>query len=91
MFSQKNREKHSDLHLVGRKDAIDTNQLKLLRTPTLLIVGERDFSKRERVKLIAESLPEGRIYLVENAGRHVLSDNPKLFEEATLGFLLEDE
>jgi len=72
----------------GRLRTDYTSQLASIRTPTLLIHGERDTAvPLERARAAAALLPRGDLVTVPDAGHWVQRDRPDLVVPAMLGFL----
>ncbi|WP_432968888.1 alpha/beta fold hydrolase [Dactylosporangium sp. CA-233914] len=65
-----------------------TARLSVIRTPTLLIHGERDTGVPiERARAAARELPNAQLVVVPNAGHWVQRDRPGDVESAALTFL----
>jgi 3-oxoadipate enol-lactonase len=66
-----------------------TDQLKNIKTPTCVIVGEKDILKPTYPysSLIHESLPNSEMTIVRDSGHAVTFERPKEFNSIVLGFL----
>lgn len=77
------------LGLMVNEPHIDPEELAALTMPVLVIVGSRDIIKASHSRLIAGSLPNGRLVTVE--GDHFIANKqPAQFDRAVLGFLKEE-
>lgn len=77
------------LGLMVNEPHIDPRELAALTMPVLVIVGSRDMIKASHSRLIADSLPNGRLVTVE--GDHFIANKrPEPFNQAVLGFLKEE-
>lgn len=74
------------LGLMVNEPHIDPKELSGLSVPALVIVGSRDMIKASHSRLIADSLPNGRLVTIE--GDHFIANRqPELFNRAVLDFL----
>ncbi|MBQ8510827.1 MAG: alpha/beta hydrolase [Clostridia bacterium] len=81
------RANHELLGLMVNEPKISPASLASLTMPVLVIAGTRDMIKEEHTRLIADSLPDGRLVLLE--GDHFIANkNPAAFHAAVLEFLL---
>lgn len=77
------------LGLMVNEPHIDPRELAALTMPALVIVGSKDMIKASHSRLIADSLPNGRLVTVE--GDHFIANKrPEPFNRAVLGFLKEE-
>lgn len=77
------------LGLMVNEPHIDPRELAALTMPALVIVGSRDMIRASHSRLIADSLPHGRLVTIE--GDHFIANKrPELFNRAVLGFLKEE-
>lgn len=77
------------LGLMVNEPHIDPRELAALTMPALVIVGSKDMIKASHSRLIADSLPNGRLATVE--GDHFIANKrPEPFNRAVLGFLKEE-
>ncbi|NTU89970.1 MAG: alpha/beta hydrolase [Actinobacteria bacterium] len=90
-FSKRARIKNDEANLATNQPRIDPKDLKRIRVPSLVIAGEKDTIKREHSELIAASLSNARIDIIENAGHCVMKDATTRFKDVTVDFLLEDD
>ena len=74
------------LGLMVNEPHIDPKELGLLTMPVLVIVGSKDMIKASHSRLIADSLPNGRLVTIE--GDHFIANKqPEAFNRAVLAFL----
>lgn len=74
------------LGLMVNEPHIDPRELAALTMPALVIVGSRDMIRAAHSRLIADSLPNGRLATVE--GDHFIANKrPAQFNRAVLEFL----
>lgn len=77
------------LGLMVNEPRIDPKKLAALAIPALVIVGSRDMIKASHSRLIADSLPKGRLATIE--GDHFIANKrPAQFNRAVLEFLKEE-
>ena len=77
------------LGLMVNEPRIDPEELAALTMPALVIVGSRDIIRSSHSRLIASSLPNGRLVTVK--GDHFIANKrPRPFNRAVLEFLKED-
>ena len=77
------------LGLMVNEPHIDPKELATLTMPALVIVGSRDMIKGSHSRLIADSLPHGRLVTIE--GDHFIANKqPEPFNRAVLAFLKEE-
>lgn len=78
------------LGLMVHEPHIDPAALRALTMPALVIVGNRDMIKASHSRLICDSLPNGRLAVLE--GDHFIANKqPAAFNRAVLDFLSETE
>jgi pimeloyl-ACP methyl ester carboxylesterase len=67
--------------------------LARITCPALVVRGAASdiLSPETADKMVDESLRNGRLAIVAQAGHSVMTDNPEGFEEALSGFLLSEE
>ena len=74
------------LGLMVNEPHIDPKELSALTMPALVIVGSKDMIKASHSRLIADSLPNGRLVTIE--GDHFIANKrPAQFNRAVLAFL----
>ena len=84
--SPKARRNAELLSLMVNDPHIPPEDLRGLHVPTLVIAGTRDMIKEAHTRLIADSLPGGRLVLV--AGDHfIAAREPDAFNRAVADFL----
>ena len=77
------------LGLMVNEPHIDPKELERLTMPVLVIVGSRDMIKASHSRLIADSLPKGRLAVIE--GDHFIANKQSArFNRVVLGFLKEE-
>ena len=77
------------LGLMVNEPHIDPKGLAALTMPALVIVGSKDMIKASHSRLIADSLPNGRLVTIE--GDHFIANKQfGPFNRAVLGFLKEE-
>lgn len=77
------------LGLMVNEPHIDPKKLAALAIPALVIVGSKDMIKASHSRLIADSLPKGRLSTIE--GDHFIANKqPAQFNRAVLEFLKEE-
>ncbi|MCL3782212.1 alpha/beta hydrolase [Prolixibacteraceae bacterium JC049] len=67
---------------------IDPVELKNIKAKTLVLAGEKDIILEQHTQLIANSIPNARINIVENETHFLPTENPKRFNQIVLDFLL---
>lgn len=87
LFRNEKARQHADLlRLMVKEPDLSPADLKDLTIPTLVVAGTKDMIREAHTRLIAESLPNGRLMLLE--GDHfVANKNPEAFNRAVLEFL----
>ena len=77
------------LGLMVNEPHIGRSELAALTMPALVIVGSRDLIRASHSRLIADSLPNGRLVTIE--GDHFIANKqPEPFNRAVLEFLKEE-
>ncbi len=77
------------LGLMVNEPHIDAKELAALAMPVLVVVGSKDMIKAAHSRLIADSLPKGRLVAIE--GDHFIANKQYgPFNRAVLEFLRED-
>ena len=76
------------LELMIHEPHIDPASLSSLRMPALVIAGEDDIVEPEHTRLIAHSLPNGRLSVIPG-GHDCANQNPADFNRAVWAFLAE--
>ena len=64
-----------------------TGVLKSLKVPTLILVGQQDYVCSKAAKLLAQSIPNARLEIIENSGHMAPLEQPTAFNAALLEFL----
>lgn len=86
-FSKEMRRAHRLTALLLHYPQMTPAQLHAIRTPTLIIAGEKDIIKKQHTELIAKSVPGAELYLVPGATHYAPQEKPQLFNQAVLDFL----
>ena len=76
------------LELMINEPHIDPADLSTLQMPALVIAGEDDIVEPEHTRLIADSLPDGRLVIIPG-GHDCANQNPADFNRAVREFLAE--
>lgn len=71
------------LHDIG----LSKNDLKRIKAPTLIIVGEKDVIKISHSRYIAQTIPHATFVLVSKQGHQLARKDPKRFNREVLQFL----
>lgn len=68
-----------------------TDQLKNIRIPTLVVVGEQDLIKgREYTKIICDQITDCELAIVPRAGHALCLEKPAILNSLLLGFVLKN-
>lgn len=85
--NEKARQNAALLGLMVKEPNFSPAGVAKLTVPTLVIAGTRDMIRESHTRLIADSLPNGKLILLP--GDHfVANKNPEAFNQAVLEFLL---
>lgn len=87
--SQKVRLKNELLGLMVKDIGLSINDLVSFSIKTLVIVGNNDMIKESHTRLIANSIKDSKMVII-NGNHFIASNNPKEFNEVVLDFLLTD-
>jgi pimeloyl-ACP methyl ester carboxylesterase len=68
---------------------IDAADLGRIDVPALVVVGRRDVVRREHTRLIASSLPRGRLATLERGGHMLPVTHPQHLARVVEAFLTE--
>lgn len=68
---------------------IPLQALSVIQCPVLVVAGDKDEIRIGHTVKIFESIPKGQLFIVPKTSHYVLSENPKVFNEAALKFLKE--
>ena len=72
---------------VAAQPLLTPAQLHSIDAPTMVVTGDRDpFVPVEAAAALARQLPDGRLFVVPDAGHEVMVRRPGLFNEAMTGF-----
>ena len=63
--------------------------LNVIKSKTLIIAGDHDIIKSEHTLKIYESIPNAQLAILPNSSHSALIENPKLFNEIALRFLMQ--
>jgi pimeloyl-ACP methyl ester carboxylesterase len=64
-----------------------TDVLKVVRAPTLVLVGQHDYMCSKASKLIAQTIPSASLQIIENSGHMSPLEQPAAFSAALAEFL----
>jgi pimeloyl-ACP methyl ester carboxylesterase len=65
---------------------INPDLLKTIKSPVLVMAGEKDVVKEQHTKLIAEKLPNSELVIFKKAGHYAPKEIPELFNKTVLNF-----
>ena len=90
MFANKSPEARKNAELLGlmvNDPNVDPAELSQIKCPTLVIVGYKDMIKDKHTRLIADSIPGSKLFIIP--GNHFIANkNPDTFNRKVLEFLL---
>ena len=66
-----------------------TGLLKSVRVPTLVMVGQYDYVCSKAARLLAQTIPNASLKIIENSGHMSPLEQPAAFNAALLEFLGE--
>jgi pimeloyl-ACP methyl ester carboxylesterase len=66
-----------------------TGLLRSVRAPTLIVVGQRDYVCSKAARLLAQTIPNAALKIIENSGHMSPLEQPAAFSAALLEFLAE--
>lgn len=87
--SEADRRRAELFGLMVHEPDIAPSELAAVRIRTLVIAGTEDIIKRSHTELIAESLPDSKLVLIEG-GHFIATEKPEAFNRAVLDFLNEE-
>ena len=89
LFARRSAEARQHAELLGlmvNDPAVRPEELAAIQSPTLVVAGTRDMIKASHTRLIAASIPNARLVILE--GDHFMANKrPEPFNEAVLAFL----
>lgn len=92
LFARRSPEARRNAEMLGlmvNDPDVKPEELSCIKAPTLVIAGSKDMIKESHTRLIARSIPEARLAIIE--GDHfVANKHPKEFNEAVIRFLTYD-
>jgi len=65
--------------------------LKAIAAPTLVLVGQQDYVCSKAARLLAQTIPNARLKIIENSGHMSPLEQPEAFTAALMEFLSETE
>ena len=68
-----------------------TQELQQIKAPTLVLAGEKDIIKEPHTRLIAANIPGSQLVIFPGLSHYAQQENPALFNETVLKFLLAPE
>jgi pimeloyl-ACP methyl ester carboxylesterase len=77
------------LILVLQEPDLQYTDLATIQAPTLVLAGEKDIIKLSHTQAIASHLPHGQVVILPGLTHYAPQENPTLFNETVLRFLLE--
>jgi pimeloyl-ACP methyl ester carboxylesterase len=77
------------LTLVLNEPHLTYADLATIQSSTLVLAGERDIIKRAHTQAIAAHLPHGQVVILPGVTHYAPQENPALFNETVLKFLLD--
>jgi pimeloyl-ACP methyl ester carboxylesterase len=66
-------------------------ELQQIKAPTLVLAGEKDIIKEPHTRLIAANIPGSQLVIFPGLSHYAQQENPALFNETVLKFLLAPE
>lgn len=88
LFCKGTRHKRELLGLMATQPHIHPEVLRLLAMPVLVIAGTHDLIRDSHTRLIARSLPQSTLVLLEG-GHCIAQKKPEAYNQAVLAFLAE--
>lgn len=92
LFARSSPEARRNAEMLGlmvNDPNVKLEELPRIKAPTLVIAGSKDMIKDSHTHLIANSIPEAQLVIIE--GDHfVANKHPKEFNEAVIRFLMHD-
>jgi pimeloyl-ACP methyl ester carboxylesterase len=77
-------------HLWRTEPQMTLDELRLISTPTLLMLGDRDIVTIEHAAAMAASLPDSQLAVVPGTDHLVVFQKPDLVSRLILDFLTEE-
>jgi pimeloyl-ACP methyl ester carboxylesterase len=77
------------LTLVLTEPHLTYEALATIQTPTLVLAGEKDIIKRAHTQAIGAHLPHAQVVILPGVTHYAPQENPALFNETVLKFLLD--
>jgi 3-oxoadipate enol-lactonase len=68
-----------------------TGLLATIRVPTLMLVGQHDYTCSKAVRLLAQTIPNAALKVIPDSGHISPLENPTAFSAALMEFLGEAE
>ncbi len=91
-FNPKNwKDKYRVAKMLLKHPNIDPEDLKDIQIPVMVMAGENDLIMPDHTKLIAESIPNSKLVIIEGADHYAPSDVPDKFNQYVLDFLMKEE
>lgn len=81
--------RHTLTEVIGKRRSLFRmkSELRSVRVPTRMIVGQHDYVCRNAMRLLAESIPGASTTVIRGAGHMSPLEEPKAFNDALLEFL----
>lgn len=75
------------IKLMVQQPHIETDQLKTIKNPVLVIAGSNDVIKEEHTKLINSSLSNSQLLIVPDASHYIPFEKPDILNKSIIKFL----
>ncbi|RQO38220.1 oxidoreductase [Chryseobacterium sp. KBW03] len=75
------------IKLMVQHPHIETEQLKTIKNPVLVIAGSNDVIKEDHTKLINSSIPNSKLLIVPDASHYVPFEKPDILNKSIINFL----
>jgi proline iminopeptidase len=80
--------RRSDFHVDGNLKGVDfTSQLRTLKVPTLVVLGDRDLVSVQSAEKLAAVLPNAKLVVIPDCGHMMYIDQTQRFNELVSEFL----
>lgn len=86
-LSKRAKKKASLLDLMVHQPNFDSEELKRIQSPTLVLAGEKDVIKEEHTKLIARCIPTSKLQVLEGVNHFIFKEESKKVNFIILSYL----
>jgi pimeloyl-ACP methyl ester carboxylesterase len=86
-FSKQARKVRPLMVLLLKYPRMKPAELAAIAAPVLVLAGEKDLIQNAHTRLIAASIPQGRVQILPGLTHYAPQENPTMFNEAVLQFL----